>query len=80
VNRGHESTNSVMGSKREYARNVCAYSHSAAMTMPHALGDTSYVARLGWIGATRQRIYATNVAIASSTAVMTAELTSPRAT
>ena len=46
---------------------------------PRRIGANYCVTRRGWIGATRQRMYATNVAIASSTIVMTAELTSPRA-
>jgi hypothetical protein len=40
----------------------------------------SYVTRRGGIGATRQRMYAMNVATASSTIVVMAELTSPRIT
>src|SRR5712692_89880 len=42
------------------------------------LSTHSYVMRRGGIGATRQRTYATNVATASSTTVVMAELTSPR--
>jgi hypothetical protein len=42
------------------------------------LSTHSYAMCRGRIGATRQRTYATNVAIASSTTVVMAELTSPR--